>query len=96
MKSKTKDEIKAKTKERLGRPMRTLIGPNNPGDRQFLHRVIEKLGFYLKSVAKNLSAIQIFSEAIETGEGVARQNTAQMADDIAFVIIFGGLNQDNG
>ena len=29
-------------------------------------------------------------------ERVARQNTAQMADHIALVIVFGGLNQDNG
>jgi len=59
-------------------------------------RVVENLDSYFKIIAKNLPAIQIFSETAETGERVARQDAAQMADYITLVIVFGGLNQDNG
>jgi hypothetical protein len=74
----------------------TPVGPDDFVDRHFLYRIIQYLYSYFKIVAKNLAAIQIFSETAETGERVARQDTAQMADHIALIIVFGGLNQDNG
>jgi len=75
---------------------RTLVGPDDLVDRYFLYRIVQNLDSYFEIVAKNLAAIQIFSEAAETGEGVARQDTAKMADYIALIIVFGRLNQDNG
>ena len=72
------------------------VGPDDFVDRYFLHRVVENLDSYFKIFAKSLAAIQILSETAQTGEGVARQDTAKMADYIALVIVFGGLDQDNG
>ncbi len=40
--------------------------------------------------------IHLFSKTAETGERVVRENTQQMVDHIAVVIVFGGPNQDNG
>jgi hypothetical protein len=76
----------------MGKP----IGSNDPVDRYFLYRIIQKLDSYFEIASKNLAAIQIFCETAETGERVARQDTAPMADYITLVIVFGGLNQNNG
>jgi len=76
--------------------VRMLVGPDDPVDRYFLHRIIQNRDSYFEIVAKNLAAIQIFRETAEAGECVARQDTPKMADYIALVIVFGRLNQDNG
>ena len=72
-----------------------LVGPYDPVDRYFLHRIIQNFDAYFEIVAKNPAAIQIFSQAAEAGECVAGQDAAKMADYIALVIVFGWLNQYN-
>ena len=78
-----------------GPAVRTIVGPDDLSDRYFLYRIIQDFDAYFEIVAKNLAAIQIFSEAAETGKCIAGQDTAKMADYIALVIVFGRLNQDN-
>ena len=72
-----------------------LVGPYDLVNRYFLHCIIQNLDAYFQIVAENPAVIQIFSEAVETGECVTGQDAAEMADHIALVIIFGRLNQDN-
>jgi hypothetical protein len=78
-----------------GPAVRATVGSDDLFDRYFLYCIIQDFDAYFEIVAKNLAAIQIFSEAAETGECVAGQDTSKMADYIALVIVFGWLNQYN-
>jgi hypothetical protein len=76
--------------------MRTLAGPGDPVRPCSLNRVIQNVNSYFEIIAKSISAIEIFSEAVETGDRVARQDNAKMANSIALVVILGRFYQDNG
>ena len=75
---------------------RQFVGANDSIDRDRLDGIVEDPDPDLEIDAKHPAALQIFGEAGKAGQRVAWQDATEMADDVAFVIVLGGLDQDNG
>jgi hypothetical protein len=93
----TRKLVGLNTDQRNDRPIsREFVGTNDPVDRDRLDRIVEDSDLYLEIVTKRPAALQIFGEARKASQRVAGQDTAEMTNDVAFVIILGGLDQDDG
>ena len=75
---------------------RQFVGANDSIDRDRLDGIVEDPDPDLEIDAKHPAALQIFGEAGKTGQRIARQDATEMTNDVAFVIILGGLDQDHG
>jgi hypothetical protein len=61
-----------------------------------LDRIVEDSYPYRKIVAERTAPFKIFGKAGEASQRVARKDTAEVPNDVAFVIILGWLDQDDG
>ena len=85
------------TDQRDDRPIsRELVGTNDLVDRDRLDRIVEDSDPYLEIAAKHSAALRIFGEAGKASQFVAREDAAEMTNDVAFVILLGRLDQDHG
>ena len=69
---------------------------NDPVNGDGLDSIVKDLDSYLEVDTKRSAALQIFGKTEKASQRIARQNAAEMTDDIAFVVILGRLEQDNG
>ena len=65
-------------------------------DRDRLDCIVEDSDPYLEIVTKCPAALQVLGKAVKARQRVARKDAAEMTNDVAFVIILGGPDQDNG
>jgi hypothetical protein len=92
----TRKLVGLNTDQRDDRPIsREFVGTNDPVDTDRLDRIVEDSDLYLEIVTKRTAALQVFGEAGKASQRVAREDSAEMTNDVAFVIILGGLDQDH-
>jgi hypothetical protein len=76
-------------------PIRKLIGFDDPFDRYLLDGVVDELGFERNFLAKQLAPGHVLRKTGKAGQRIAWQYATKMTDYKSFVIVFGGLYENN-